>query len=152
VSGEEEEILVERLGRLAWRSGRRIGGLWSASGGRAGARLGARLLRNDVHRIELVVSLPPDEALTLAGSVLASLGEPVDETRLADDEYELRAVVGSGALNLNPALVTLQLVARTPTSTTFCVRGVAKEGLIPQRAGRKAAERVVAALTAARQP
>jgi hypothetical protein len=151
VSREEEEILVDRLGRLAWRSGRLVGGLSSARGGRAGARLAARLLPKDVHEIELFLALPPDEALTLAGSVLASVGEPVDETRLADDNHELRAVVGSGALNLNPALVTLHLVATTPTSTTCRVRGVAKEGLIPQRAGRKAAERVAAALTAARQ-
>jgi hypothetical protein len=151
VSREEEEILVDRLGRLAWRSVRPIGGLSSASGGRAGARLAARLLPKDVHEIELVLALPPDEALTLAGSVLASLGAPVDETRLADDKHELRAVLGSGALNLNPALVTLQLVATTSTSTTVKVRGIAKEGLIPQRAGRKAAERVAAALTAARQ-
>jgi hypothetical protein len=152
VSWEEDEILVDRLGRLAWRSGRLIAGLSSASGGRAGARFAARLLPKDVHEIELILALPPDEALILTGSVLASLGEPVDETRLADDKHELRAVVGSGALNLNPALVTLQLVATTSTSTTFKVRGVAKEGLIRQQAGRKAAERVAAALTAGRQP
>jgi hypothetical protein len=90
--------------------------------------------------------LPPDEALALARCVLASLGEPADETRLADDNNQLRAVVGSGALNLNPAVVTLQLLATTPASTTIRVRSVAKEGLIRQRAGRKAAERVAARL------
>jgi hypothetical protein len=92
--------------------------------------------------------LPPDEALALARRVLASLGEPADETRLADDKHELRAVVGAGALNLNPAVVTLQLLATTMESTTIRVRGVAKEGLIRQRAGRKAAERVAARLRA----
>jgi hypothetical protein len=152
VSGEEEEILTDRLGRLAWRTGRLIGGLSSATGGRLGARLAARLLPENVHEIEFVLSLPPDEALALAQWILASLGEPVDETRLSDDKYELRAVVGSGALNLNPAVVTLHLVASTPASTTVRVRGVAKEGLIPQRAGRKAAERVSACLQASGQP
>jgi hypothetical protein len=151
VSGEEEEIIVDRLGRLAWHSGRLIGGLRSGSGGRLGARLAARLLLENVHEIELVIALPPDDALTLAASVLASLGEPVDETRLADNKHELRAVVGSGVLDLNPAVVTLQLVATTPATTTIRVRGVAKEGLIPQRAGREAAERVSAALRAASQ-
>ena len=150
MSGEEEEIIVDRLGRLAWRSGRLIGGLRSASGGRLGARLAARLLLENVHEIKLVLALPPDDALTLAASVLASLGEPVDETRLAD-KHELRAVVGSGVLDLNPAVVTLQLVATTPATTTIRVRGVAKEGLIPQRAVREAAERVSAALRAASQ-
>jgi hypothetical protein len=48
-------------------------------------------------------------------------------------------------------VVTLQLVATTPATTTIRVRGVAKEGLIPQRAGREAAERVSAALRAASQ-
>jgi hypothetical protein len=94
---EEEEILVNRLGRLGWRSGRLSGGLRGASGGRLGARLAARLLPEDVHEIELVLALPSDQALALAGWVLSSLGEPVDETRLADDKYQLRAVVGSGA-------------------------------------------------------
>jgi hypothetical protein len=152
VSRGEDEILVDRLGRLAWRSGRLIGGLSSAIGGRLGARFAARLMPEDVHEIEFVLPLPPDEVLALARSVLASLGESVDATRHADDKYELRTVVGSGALNLNPAVVTLQLVATTPASTTLRVRGVAKEGLIPQRAGRKAAERVTACLRALGQP
>jgi hypothetical protein len=145
---EEEEILVNRLGRLGWRSGRFAGGLWAASGGRLGARFAARLLPEDVHEMLLVLALPPDEALARARRVLASLGEPADETRLADDKHELRAVVGAGALNLNPAVVTLQLLATTMESTTIRVRGVAKEGLIRQRAGRKAAERVAARLRA----
>ncbi|HET9778325.1 MAG TPA: hypothetical protein VFP81_03455 [Propionibacteriaceae bacterium] len=148
MSQEEEEILVNRAGRLGWRSGRLGGGLWTASGGRLGARLAARLLPHDVHEIRLVLALPPDEALALARCVLASLCEAADETPLADDKHELRAVVGSGALNLNPTVVTLQLLATTSASTTIRVRGVTKEGLIRQRAGRKAAERVAARLRA----
>jgi 3-polyprenyl-4-hydroxybenzoate decarboxylase len=144
---EEEKILLNRLGRLGWRSGRLTGGLRGASGGRLGARLAARLLPADVQEIELVLVLPADEALVLARSVLSSLGEPVDETQFADT-HELRTVVGSGALSLNPAVVTLQLVTTTAASTTLRVRGVAKEGLIRQRAGRKAAERVAERLRA----
>jgi hypothetical protein len=151
VSREEEEILVDRLGRLAWRSGRLIGGPLSASGGRLGARLAARLLSEDVHETELVLALPPAQTRALARWVLTSLGDPVDETRLADDKHELRAVVGSGALNLNPAVVTLRLDATTAASTTIRVRGVAKEGLIRQQAGRKAAERVARSLRASCQ-
>jgi 3-polyprenyl-4-hydroxybenzoate decarboxylase len=148
VSQAEEEILVNRLGEVGWRGGRLGGGVWGASGGRLGARFAARLLPHDVHEIVLVLALPPDVALALARRVLASLGEPADETRLTDEKHELRAVVGSGALNLNPAVVTLQLLATTSASTTIRVRGVAKEGLIRQRAGREAAERVAARLRA----
>jgi hypothetical protein len=144
---EEEEILLNRLGRLGWRSGRLTGGPRGASGGRLGARLGARLLPEDVHEIELVLVLPLDEALLLARSVLSSLGEPVDGIQLADT-HQVRAVVRSGALNLNPTVVTLQLVATASASTTIRVRGVAKEGLIRQRAGHKAAECVAARLRA----
>ena len=141
---DEEEILVNRLGRVGWRSGRLPG----ASGGRLGARLAARLLPEDVHEIELVLALPPDEALALADWVLSSLGEPVDETRLTEYKHDLRALIKAGVLNLNPAIVTLQLDVTTSASTTILVRGVAKEGLIRQRAGRMAAERVVARLRA----
>ena len=149
MSQAEEEILVNRLGEVCWRSGRLGGGLWGASGGRRlGARFAARLLPDDVHEIVLVLALPPDVALALARRVLASPGEPADETRLTDEKHELRAVVGSGALNLNPAVVTLQLLATTSASTTIRVRGVAKDGLIRQRAGREAAERVAARLRA----
>jgi hypothetical protein len=145
VSQEEEEILVNRIGRVGWRSGRLGGGLWGASGGRLGARFAARLLPHDVHEILLVLALPPDEVLALARRVL---GEPADETRLTDEKHQLRAVVGAGVLNRNPAVVTLQLLATASASTTIRVRGVAKEGLIRQRAGRKAAERVAARLRA----
>jgi hypothetical protein len=89
VSQEEEEILVDRIGRVGWRSGRLGGGLWGASGGRLGARLAARLLPHDVHEILLVLALQPDEALALARWVLASLGEPGGEIQLADDKHEL---------------------------------------------------------------
>ena len=148
MSQEEEEILVNQLGELGWRSGRLAGGLRAASGGRLGARFAARLLPEDVHEVLLVLALPADEALALARRVLASPGEPANETRLADDKHELRAVVGSGLLNLNPAVVTLQLLATTSASTTIRVRGVANEGLIRQRAGRTAAERVATRLRA----
>jgi hypothetical protein len=138
VSREEDEILVERLGRLGGRGGFR--------GGRLGARLAARLLPVDVHEVELSLPLPPDDALAHARATLAALGRPVDETALADDRHELRAVVGAGALDANPAVVTLVLVATSRAETAVHVRGAAKEGLVRQHAGREAALRVAAAL------
>jgi hypothetical protein len=58
----------------------------------------------------------------------------------------MRALLGSGFLNLNPALVTIIVSRRDEMTTEVTIRGVAKEGLIKQRAGQKAAERVAAAL------
>jgi hypothetical protein len=88
VSQEEEEILVNRIGGVGWRSGRLGGGLWGASGGRLGARLAARLRPHDVHEILLVLALPPDEALALASSLRSAnrpmrLGSPTRSTSCA---------------------------------------------------------------------
>ena len=76
MSREEEEILADRLGKLAWRSGRRIGGLSSASGGRLGARLVARLLPADVHEIGLIPQRPGRKAAERVTACLRASGQP----------------------------------------------------------------------------
>ena len=72
MSREEERILIDRLGRLAWRWGRHIG---NGSGGRQGAHLAARLLPENVHEIELVLASPPDGAAALWASGQRSTGQ-----------------------------------------------------------------------------
>ncbi len=67
------------------------------------------------------------------GLVRALLGVPAGP---------LRTVVGAGAMGLNPAVVTVTIAGKGPSPTTVHIRGAAKEGLIKQRAGREAAERV----------
>jgi hypothetical protein len=57
-------------------------------------------------------------------------------------------MVGSGSMNLNPTVVTVTLTEAGPSTIAAQIRGVAKEGLIKQRAGRKAAERVAGLLQA----
>ncbi|MGI8869763.1 MAG: hypothetical protein ACR2F6_13155 [Mycobacteriales bacterium] len=52
-------------------------------------------------------------------------------------------IVGSGALNLNPAVLVVFLRAGAPT---LHVRGYAKQGLLKQRTARKAVDRFLASL------
>ena len=59
----------------------------------------------------------------------------------------VRGIVGSGAMNLNPTVITVTISAASAGGTAVHIRGAAKEGLIKQRAGHKAAERFAVTLT-----
>lgn len=128
----EDALLREALSRLAYRGP-----------ARSATKLTAKLLRKDVHTIDCDVPLPSDEALSLASSVIATSGQ------LADTRSEVgwvRGVLGAGAFNLNPAVVTISVAAEHPGGTLLRIRGAALEGIIRQRAGTKAVERVKADL------
>ena len=58
----------------------------------------------------------------------------------------MRAMVGAGVMNLNPALLTVTMTSMAGGRTTVHIRGAAKEGWIKQRAGEKAARRLAAML------
>ncbi|MFF5082728.1 hypothetical protein ACFY36_37285 [Actinoplanes sp. NPDC000266] len=120
---EENELLVAGLEAVGKRT---------EPGAAAGARFAARRMRADIFEttVELPLSLP--DAGELTGRTLDALG-----TRTAESQ----AVMGSGAMNMNPAVVTVTLREQDGT-VVATVRGVAKEGLIRQRAGQKAARRV----------
>jgi len=125
-----------------------IGTVGTASAGPSagwGARMVARLLPADVFETVVTLPLPAVEAAALVRRVLAELGAPIDE-QTAGDTRTLRAMVGAGAMNLNPAVVTVRLTGKGPDATTAQIRGVAKEGLIRQHAGRGAAERTATRL------
>ncbi|GAA2894673.1 hypothetical protein Acy02nite_59650 [Actinoplanes cyaneus] len=124
---EENALLVHGLGQVGATAGHGSG--W-------GARLAAKLLPADVFETEVTLPLSAAEAEAL---VRALLGVPAGP---------LRTMVAAGAMGLNPAVVTATLAAAGPASTTVHLRGVAKEGLIKQRAGREAAQRVADQLAA----
>ncbi|WP_436526854.1 hypothetical protein [Actinoplanes sp. HUAS TT8] len=126
VTSEENALLVNGLGRV---------GAIVNNGAGWGARLAAKLMPADIFETEVTLPLPVAEVEARVRQVLGVPGGP------------LRTVLGAGAMNLNPAVVTVTLTVAGDGSTTVHVRGVAKEGLIKQRAGRQAAERVAAHLT-----
>lgn len=125
LTSEESELLVHGL---------------SALGG-GGAGFVARRMRSDLFETEVTLALPVADSIPFVGGVLAELGTPVDEESTGDG-HRLRAMIGAGGMNLNPTVVTVYLNDSGPSATTARIRGVAKEGLIKQRAGRKAATRV----------
>jgi hypothetical protein len=130
VTGSEDELLASELGAL----------------GGAGSGWAARRLGVDVHDLEMIRSTPMDETLIEVHTLIATMGKVVAQSGPTDGRAIVRVVMGSGALNLNPAVVTVTLSSIDGAGTKVHIRGVAKEGLIKQRAGRKAAERLAVLL------
>jgi hypothetical protein len=130
VTDDEDEILAAGLGKL---------------GGRGAAAAGRRL-RKDVHEIEMTVAEPPDDVLAHVVSLITSGGEVVAQAGPDDGKAIVRGIVGAGAMNLNPAVITVTISAASAGGTTVHIRGAAKEGLIKQHAGQKAAERLAVTL------
>jgi hypothetical protein len=106
----------------------------------------SRHLKKNVLEIDLALGLPPAAAAERARQVLGELGRELDVR--ADGETassQVVGIVGAGAGNLNPAVVTVT-IRTADQGSTLVVRGAAKEGLIKQRAGEAAARRVAEAL------
>jgi hypothetical protein len=137
MSFDEDELLVQALGEVGGRG---------SPGGRRGAEKGARRLRKDVFEIDLVVSLSPQAAADKAEDVISEQGSVLDlEGDDGDPGTRVVGIVGSGVANLNPTVVTVTIRASAQGSR-LVIRGAAKEGLIKQRAGEKAARRIAAAM------
>ncbi len=133
ISKEERQLLADRLGAL--------GGM--------GAAAVSRRLRADIFEDGTSVSLPLGRARELVQKVLSDCGQLIDPgvTPPFGEVVLVRAIVGAGGWNLNPTVVTVTLTESGPGQTEVRVRGVAKEGLIKQRAGQGAARRVLELLT-----
>ncbi|XVU20974.1 hypothetical protein ACQPZJ_27305 [Actinoplanes sp. CA-054009] len=120
---EENDLLVAGLEAVGNRAKRGAG---------FGAAFAARRMRADIFETTVNLPLSRPAAERLVGRTLDAMG-----TRTAGSQ----AVMGSGAMNMNPAVVTVTLRDQDGT-VVATIRGVAKEGLIRQRAGQKAARRV----------
>jgi len=145
---EQRDVLEDELSERAGADVERW--LRSGAAGRGtkrGARLGARITKVDHFELELDLPEAPDEALRKAREVLSEEGDPRD---LGEDSAAARAVsavVPSGFWNMNPALVTVA-VAPHEQGTRVRIGAYALEGLIKQRAARKAATRIAESLGA----
>lgn len=122
---DEDEVLVSQLSQLGGR-----GAAWTA-----------RRLRKDVYELEKSLAAPLDEAFASVANLLDSIGMVVARTDPADGKAVVCAVVGSGAMNLNPVVLTVTMTSIAEGGTVLQIRGAAKEGLIKQHAGEKAAKR-----------
>ncbi len=102
----------------------------------------AKKLPNDAFQLTLQTPADPAAALRTAHAILEEKGRLCDDLNVLPDVATVAAVVGSGFLGLNPAVVTVQVIPRDDGSTELVVTGTAKEGLIKQHAGEKAARDV----------
>jgi len=103
-------------------------------------------LRKSVLEVDLTLAMPPAAAAERARQVLGELGRELgvrDAGETADSQVV--GIVGAGVGDLNPVVVTVTIRAAGQGSK-LVVRGAAKEGLIRQHAGGKAARRVAEAL------
>jgi hypothetical protein len=110
--------------------------------GAASVKWVARRLSSSSAEGTLEVPMNAREALGQAFKALTELGE------ILPDEIEhaapaLRAVVGSGALGMNPAVVDLSVEPVTESLAKVTIRATAKEGLIKQHTAEKAIKRVI---------
>jgi pentatricopeptide repeat protein len=147
----ESEILVDELGQVVAKGGEisdtigALTGIEIAPGiglaGSLGAKLAARRLPNDTYELVFQLSAQPAAVYATLINLFTKAGKIVDAREL-EGSMEIRGVVGSGFLNMNPALVSVSLFAHGEGHSQVKIQGSAKEGLIKQQAGKKAAERI----------
>jgi hypothetical protein len=130
----EDELLAEALGRI-----------------NRGGKIASRFLKNDISEFDRELPLGFDLALERVRAVLVELspGANPELVEAATDRVTLRVLTGGGALNMNPVVVTVDATRSGERTTTLHVRAIAKNGLIKQRAGQKAVERLAALLNGA---
>lgn len=80
------------------------------------------------------------DALAHAFGTLTEIGEILPD-EIAPNAPGIRAVVGSGAFGMNPAVVDLSVEPVSDRAATVTVYATAKEGLIKQHAAGKAVRR-----------
>ncbi|MFC7266355.1 hypothetical protein [Streptomyces lutosisoli] len=130
----EDELLAEALGRI-----------------NRGGKFASRFLKNDISEFDRELPLGFDLALERVRAVLVELspGANPELVQAATDRVTLRVLTGGGALSMNPVVVTVDATRSGERTTILHVRAIAKEGLIKQRAGQKAVERIAALLNGA---
>lgn len=130
-----DEILARELSKLAARAGK----------GEAGAgvvRWVARRMPTNAFTVALHFSAAAEEVLRAAANLLEAEGRIQEDAGTTSNAPAVAAVIGSGFLGLNPALVTVEVIPEDQNRVAVNVTGMAKEGLIKQRAGEKAAKRI----------
>ncbi|MFF5969108.1 hypothetical protein ACFY64_36530 [Streptomyces collinus] len=133
----EDEILADELAALA-----AVGGGWGGL-----TRFVAKLMRKNVHEIDLVVALPFEDTVEHVARVLGRAGRRVDPvSEPGEDQATIRVVAGGGFGAMNPVVVTALVTKSGASDSQVRLRAAAKEGLIRQRAGERTAVRLAAFL------
>jgi hypothetical protein len=124
------------------------GGVGGRSGGAQGGRFGVRFTKPVTAETIAEVDGDPVVVRERAHAVLADEGTRVeDPNRIGDDTAW--GIVGSGARNMVPALVRVEVEPAGAGRARVHVRATGREGLIKQKIGAKAADRVAASISRA---
>lgn len=139
---EAEAALLLTVTKEVMSAAGRAGG---GAGGAFGGGLGVRLTRPRTVVATVDAPLPPDTARERLESAVADHGYPIADPNRAGDR-SVWGIVNSGFFNMMPALVRASV---EPTETGRCrvrIRATGREGLVKQRIGAKAADRIAVAV------
>jgi hypothetical protein len=103
-------------------------------------------LPSETHELATELTNRPSDVFAAACYLLEATGRILDVQESLNSS-EVKAMVGSGFLNLNPAVVSVTVEKSLSGQTHVSIRGTAKEGLIKQHSGEKAACRLAEQLS-----
>jgi hypothetical protein len=132
-------------GGLAGGGGGAAGGAAGGRrGGARGGRFGARFTRPRTAEARVKVESHPNVTRERVAAAIEDAGERIEDPNGRDDG-SMWGVVASGAMNMMPALVRVEIETARPAGSRVSVRATGEEGLIKQRVGAKAADRIATA-------
>lgn len=120
------------------------GGAGGRSGGAAGGRFGARFTKAQTAETTVEAPHDPETARGRARTAIAESGAEIEDPNASGDG-SVWGIVGSGAMNMAPALVRVGVEA-TGSGSRVHVRATGREALIKQKIGAKAADRIAEAI------
>jgi hypothetical protein len=129
-----DDVIKEELGKLG-------GGELGLSG--LGAQLVADRMPSNVYTVAFQVRATADAACEAIALGAANVGRVIggDPSR---PRAAVRAVIRAGFWNLNPTVVEVEVSDAPEGQSRITLTGTAKEGLVKQRSGQKAVERLIA--------
>lgn len=150
----DDDLLAEELGKIgkfggnigAALSGNPLLGKAAGIGGYLGASITTNFLPTESCTEKINLNVSADEGIKAGYSVLQKLGElKSDESSKAPYPF-LKAVIGSGFFNMNPAVLYYEILNGDSNSCEITITAAAKEGLIKQHTAKKAVKKVKSAL------
>ena len=143
MANQTDELLARELGKVGSLAGKMSGVTGAEQGGSLAARLTARYLPTEQCRQQLArhETRPPFSSCMFISHIARPHRQRRRERHL--EFPKISAVIGSGFLKMNPAVVHVEVVGVDDHGCTLQITGAAKEGLIRQRTAEKAVARVV---------
>lgn len=139
-----DKILEEQLAKVGALGGGIGGGITGVLGGALGAGLAAKILPTVDFKYTVTYKGPSESAIRSAFMAIVT-SEGFRKMLHPDASFDtpvFSAVLGSGALNMNPAVVCVVIEGVDEANTNIYISGSAKEGLIKQRTAEKAVMRI----------